>query len=102
MRFTIFFLALALQAQGLPFCAGGSHPSNEPCRPVSEVLNPEARCEATDWKVRAEWLEAKAAQLESKLNAVVQMYNADMALTGLAAKEPPKPAPAKSPVQGEK
>ncbi len=80
MRYLPFFLALALQAQTpTPTPEGGGLPKQS--------------CDATDWKARVEWLEAIVAQEQSKTAGALQMYNAQIQLTGLAAKEPPKPKP---------
>ncbi len=50
-------------------------------------------CDATDWQKRAEWLEQKLAATEAKTQALAQFYAAQEQLTGLAAKEPARPAP---------
>ncbi len=72
------FLAFTLRAQTpVPTGAGGAPPKQS--------------CDATDWQKRAEWAEAKTAATEAKMNAMAQFYAAQEQLTGLAAKEPPKP-----------
>ncbi len=84
-KFTLCFLALALQAQE------GSIPKFKvnPDGTLSDTAK--QSCDATDWKARAEWLEQKLAITEAKTAALANFYAAQEQLTGLAAKEPPKP-----------
>ena len=108
----LFSLALLLSCglwaqehKALPQCAGGDPPSSEPCIPVmspgkvtvtdkpvttpTELISaPGLEKELADAKARIAWLEDKLRATEAKMQALMQFYSANDALTGLAAKEP--------------
>lgn len=96
MRLSIFFLAIALQAQDVakPGIKAGvtTPPTCSAENPSACVYSSVPSCDATDWKAYAEGLEKKLALTEARSAALAQFYAANEQLAGLAGKEPPKPA----------